>query len=355
VKVLVRTPNWLGDSVLALPAVTALASRPDFRLTLLAPPAVHAVYESVPGVTLLPVDPRVRSLAQAWSVARAVAADDDTGILLTRSFSSALVLRLTGVPRRIGRVGDGRDFLLTERLPPPPSPPRPLPPEDGAQAQEGEVAGPLRDRFHRWRDYAELAEHVLDESVPERYPLEVSARVTREAERLLSGAAGSGPLVGLNPGSAAPSRRWPAERYAALGQRFRKRLDARVAVLGGRGETALAEGLARAIPGAVSLAGRTDLRTLMGALRRLDLLVTNDTGPMHLAAVLGAPILELAGAGDERVTGPRGPCARILRERLFCSPCVRNVCPFDLECMRALSVERVEEVALYVLEGARVA
>jgi ADP-heptose:LPS heptosyltransferase len=93
----------------------------------------------------------------------------------------------------------------------------------------------------------------------------------------------------------------------------------------------------------------------MAALANLDLLITNDTGPMHLAAALGTPVAELAGAGDERVTGPRGRTVRIVRERLFCSPCVRNVCPFDVECMRALTVARVLEASLDALAGARAA
>jgi heptosyltransferase-2 len=358
-NVLLRTPNWIGDAVLALPAAAALAGRPGWRLTLLAPPPVQAVYAGLPGAILLPLDPRARTLPQAWSVARAIAADDDVGIVLPRSFSSALVLRLAGLPRRVGRSGQGRGALLTEALPPPPAPLRPLPPADEVDPAEHDAARTRAaagdDRLHRWRDYAELVEHVLEEPVRERYPLHVPARSDAEAEGLLAGAGGRGPLVGLNPGSAAPSRRWPAERYAELGRGLRQRLDARVVVFGGPRETDLAGAVAGAIPGAMSLAGPAGLERLMACLRRLDLLVTNDTGPMHLAAALGTPLIELAGAGDERVTGPRGDRVRILRERLFCSPCVRNVCPYGLECMRALTVARVEAAVLDLLMEARAA
>ena len=170
---------------------------------------------------------------------------------------------------------------------------------------------------------------------------------------LLAPVSGGGPLVGLNPGANGPARRWPAVRYAALGLALRERLDARVAVLGGPADRELAEGVAAAIPGACSLAGRTSLKLLMAALSRLDFLVTNDTGPMHLAAALGTPLLDLCGAADERVTAPRGPRARVLREYLFCSPCVRNACPYDLECMEALGVERVLEESLAALAEAR--
>jgi len=350
-KVLLRAPNWIGDAVLALPAVAALAERRDIRLSLLAPPSVHPLFESLAGAILLPVDPGVRNVAQAWSVARAVAADDDVGLVFPRSFSSALVLRLAGIPRRIGRQGDGRGFLLTERLPAPPSPPRPLPPAPASGAEPGRAP----EGFHRWRDYAELAERVLGAPVPERYPLRVPSEAGGAAARLIAAAAGRGPLVGLNPGATAPSRRWPQERFAAVGRRLRQAADARVVVLGGRLEAPLARDVAAAVPGAASLAGRTDLKTLMGVLAALDLLVTNDTGPMHLAAALGTPLLDLCGAADERVTGPRGPRARVLRERLFCSPCVRNVCPFDLQCMRALTTDRVAAAALAELGEDRAA
>jgi heptosyltransferase-2 len=358
-KVLLRTPNWIGDAVLALPATAALAGRAGWRLTLLAAPSVHPVYAGLPGAILLPLDPRARTLPQAWSLARAVRADDDVGIVLPRSFSSALVLRLAGLPRRVGRSGQGRDALLTDSLPLPPAPLRPLPPAAGVDPAEHDAARTPAaagdDRFHRWRDYAELVEHVLEEPVRERYPLHVPVRSAEEAGGLLCGVDGRGPLVGLNPGSAAASRRWPPGRYVELGRGLRQRLDARVVVFGGPRETNVAGAVAGAIPGSVALAGPPGLETLMACLRRLDLLVTNDTGPMHLAAALGTPLIELAGAGDERVTGPRGDRIRILRERLFCSPCVRNVCPFDLECMRALTVARVEAAALDMLQEGRAA
>ncbi len=91
----------------------------------------------------------------------------------------------------------------------------------------------------------------------------------------------------------------------------------------------------------------------MAVLRRVDLMVTNDTGPMHLAAALGTPLLDLCGAADERVTAPRGARSRVLRELLFCSPCVRNECPFDLECMHALTVAGVLGASLETLRLGR--
>jgi heptosyltransferase-2 len=360
VKVLLRTPNWIGDAVLALPAVAALAARPDVRLTVLASPYVHPIYEGLPGAALSPIDPRARNVLQAFSVGRALVGDDEVGIALPASFSSALILWVAGIPRRVGRTTDARALLLTERLPPPPEPLRPLrapaapsPRADGAPPEGARRDGDPRPRsedrerrFHRWRDYAEVVERVLEEEVVERYPLRVSPEAAARSEPLLAELAGRGPLIGLNPGANWPSRRWPPERYGALGRLLREALDARVAVLGGRQELDLARRVAEAVPGARSLAGRTDLKALMAILSRLDLLVTNDTGPMHVAAALGTPLVDLCGAADERVTGPRGPRSRVLREHLFCSPCVKNVCPYHLECMEALTVRRVFEEAL---------
>ncbi|MFN2432285.1 MAG: lipopolysaccharide heptosyltransferase II [Gemmatimonadota bacterium] len=344
VKVLLRTPNWIGDAVLALPAVTALAERPEVRLTVLASPAVHPVFAGLPSARLSPVDPRARTPLRAWTVGRALAGDDEIGIVLPASFSSALVMRLAGVPRRVGRAADGRSSLLTEALPRRPAPPVPL-------------RGPAQyePRFHRWRDYAELVEHVLGSAVPERYPLRVPDRGAARAARLLDELRGAGPVVGLNPGANGPARRWPAKRFVELGRALREAANARVVVLGGPAEVDLGRRVAAGIPGASSFAGRTSLETLLGVLDALDLFVTNDTGPMHLAAALGTPLLDLCGAADERVTGPRSPRARVLREHLFCSPCVRNACPFDLECMRALAVRRVLEASLLGLQRGRAA
>ena len=346
-KVLFRSPNWIGDAVLALPSAAALASRGDVRLTIIAPPYVHPIYEGLAGATLSPIDPRVRNALQARALGRALAGDDEVGIACPVSFSSALVLRLAGVPRRVGRAAIGRTFLLTDALPRWPAPPHPI-------RTHGAATGPPYDsRFHRWRDYAELVEHVLEEEVVERYPLHVPAASARRADDLLAEVAGAGPLVGLNPGANGPARRWPAERFGALGRALRDELDARIVVIGGHTETALAESVAEAVPGARSLADRTTLKVLMAVLERLELFVTNDTGPMHLAAALGTPLLDLCGAADERVTGPRGARARVLREFLFCSPCVRNACPFDLECMEALTVRGVLAQSLASLEPER--
>lgn len=341
-NVLLRAPNWIGDAVLALPAVAALAESRDVRLTVLASPTVRPVYEGLPGVTVSVLDPRVRRPAQAWTIGRALVGHDDVGMLLPRSFSSALVLRLAGIPRRIGRAGDGRSFLLTEVLPARPAPPRPLRSSPAA----------YDPRFHRWRDYAEIAEHVLARPVSERYPLSVPAGAEDAARALLAEARGAGPRVGLNPAANGPARRWPRKRFAELGRALRDELDARVTVLGGPAETALSREVAAAVPGANSVAGRSPLKTLMALLRGLDLLVTNDTGPMHLAAALGTAVLDLCGAADERVTGPRGARSRVLRQLLFCSPCVRNECPFDRECMDGLGVRRVLAEAVATLSPA---
>jgi heptosyltransferase-2 len=337
-RVLLRVPNWVGDAVLALPSTAALAERPDVRLTVLGPPYVHPIYEGLPGVSVSPVDPRAPTPLRAWGAGRALAGGDDVGILCPASFSSALVLWAARVPRRVGRAADGRSPLLTDRLAKRSRPPFPLRSSAGYDP-----------RFHRWRDYAELVEHVLGEPVPERYPLHVPDAARAAAASLLDGLAGAGPLVGLNPGANGPARRWPIERYAELGTALREALDARVTVVGSRFETDLAERVAGGVPGGRSLAGRTDLKGLAAVLERLDLLVTNDTGPMHVAAALGTPLIALFGAGDDRVTAPRGPGVHVLRELLFCSPCVRSHCPYDLECMKGLTTAAVLTEALRVL------
>ncbi len=154
------------------------------------------------------------------------------------------------------------------------------------------------------------------------------------------------------PGAHAASRRWPAERFAALASRLGAE-GARVVVFGSAAERELAAAIAAvARPAPVDWSGRTPLPVLAECFRRLDLLVTNDTGPMHLAAAVGTPILDLCGAANEVVTGPRGPASEIVVHPIHCRPCVKNDCAYNLGCMTGIRLERVHELARARLQGA---
>ena len=178
---------------------------------------------------------------------------------------------------------------------------------------------------------------------------------------------GSGPrVVALFPGANAESRRWPAGRFSALAGRLAG-AGVRVRVLGGPGEERLTDIVTRAgraLGECEDLGGRTDLAGLAGVLAGCDVLVTNDTGPMHLAAALGTPVVALEGPADIRQTRPLGPKVRLIgRFELPCVPCVRNRCPRTgrgtelteaaKECMWLISVDEVERAVQELLDGSR--
>jgi len=149
--------------------------------------------------------------------------------------------------------------------------------------------------------------------------------------------------IGLNPGAYyGAAKRWIPERYAAVGDRLGRATGARIAVVGGAVERPLGEAIAAAMerPPRV-LCGETTVGELVGVLSRLRLLVSNDSGPMHVAAALGVPVVAIFGPTDWRETAPRGEHHRLVREDVPCAPCLLRECPIDHACMRRITVDRV--------------
>lgn len=245
------------------------------------------------------------------------------GILLTPSLSSAIVFALGGVAERRGTATDGRRLLLTDPIDPP-----------APTAQ------------HRASLYHMLVTGETP-AVPPVPRLAVDGAL-RERWRALAGRHADG-AIGIFPGSNASSRRWPAERFAELARRLAEAGHA-VVVFGGPGEEALSRSAAG--EAALDLGGRTDLPLLAAGLSSCRLVVTNDSGPMHLAAATGARVVAIWGAGEPRETGPLGAGHRVVRhEALPCIACRRNVCPrhgrgtylpdADRECLALVTVDEV--------------
>ncbi|MGH7407888.1 MAG: lipopolysaccharide heptosyltransferase II, partial [Candidatus Methylomirabilales bacterium] len=163
------------------------------------------------------------------------------------------------------------------------------------------------------------------------------------------------PIVALNPGAAyGTAKRWPAERYAALADRLVAE-GCRPLLVGAPSDAqataAVREASAR--PGALAdLTGRTDLKTLAGILRRCGAFITNDTGTMHVAAAVGTPLVAIFGPTDPTTTAPVSRRATLLRQPVFCSPCLLRECPIDHRCMRGVSVEEVHRAVGSLLRDA---
>jgi heptosyltransferase-2 len=183
------------------------------------------------------------------------------------------------------------------------------------------------------------------------------ASLTRPAAWSARGAAllgDDGHWVGLNPGAFYGSaKRWAPERFAAVGDSVSRRGGAKVAIVGGPAERPLAEAVAARMRAPVRmLCGETTLPDLVGVLGSLRTLVTNDSGPMHLAAALGVPVVAIFGPTDWRETAPVGEGHRIVREPVHCSPCLLRECPIDHRCMRWIPADRVAAEAESALAGA---
>ena len=321
-RLLLRAPNWVGDVVLALPALRDLRRAfPAARLTVLARPWVAELYRAVPQV-----DAVEESRGHAADVA-SVRGRFDAAVLLPNSFGSALVAWRAGVPERWGYATDGRGPLLTRNC---------------------GVPASVRGRSQVYYYRAMLEGLGLATQGPPDASLDCPEAWSAEGARLLGG---DGPWIGVNPGAFYGSaKRWRPERFAAAAELVARRLGASVAIVGGPAERPLGEAIAAQLRAPVRLlSGETTLAGLVGVLKCLRLLLTNDSGPMHLAAALGTPLVAVFGSTDWTETAPVAGRAVIVREDVHCSPCLLRDCPIDHRCMTRVGVDRVVEAALSLL------
>ena len=277
---LVLLPNWMGDAVMAEPALRALAAAtPDVEMIGVGRAASVAALHGHSAFTALSVL-NDRGLVGLWKAGRALKAFGADEILLLRnSPRSALQAKASGASTRIGFARGGRSRLLTRPITPPKTT-SPTPAVD---------------------EYAALIEQAYDVSIPagDRTPrLHTTAAERDAAETLLEGLAG--PIVAMVPGGSKLEKRWPADRFAAVADA----LATSVVLLGAPDEAETLEAVTRAADTPVrNLIDRgLSLNSIRGVIERADLVVTNDTGPRHLAAALGTPAIVLFGPTDHRWT-----------------------------------------------------
>lgn len=325
---LLFAPNWVGDTVMALPVIEALAAAGR-------PPTVLARRHLAPLLGLCPAvaEVLVRGDDERTTVQELRRRAFDEAVLLPNSFRSAWLTRQAGIPRRFGYRGNWRSLLLA------PAVPRPA----GRRPQIEDYGGLL----------TAMAVPLPAGWVPR---LELAA-ADREAGRELverAGLTGDGPLIGLFPGAEfGPSKRWPWRRFAELASALRRqRPRARILILVGPKETWLGVRVHEESGHVHPLAGPDlDLGDLAKLLANLDVLVTNDSGPMHLAAAVGIPCVALFGPTDPRRTAPAGDGHRVVTTDRWCAPCFRRRCPLlHHRCMKQIGVEQVASEALAALD-----
>jgi heptosyltransferase-2 len=311
---LVVAPNWIGDAVMSLPFLRSLRrARPTDRIAVLARRGPAAIYRAEGSADV--VLPR-SSFWRDAAAARSAGADE--AWLLPNSFRAALLALASGARRRVGYATDRRGFLLTDALPAP--------------------AG----RAHQLRDYDALLEAagISPDRDPPRLPIPEEA--SRRAERALenAGLPPGASLALLAPASAfAPTKRWPEDRFASLADTLSDRGLAAALVIG-PGEGGIGARVAGLARSRVPVLGEDlDPVELAAVLARARVVVSNDSGPAHLAAAVGTPVAVLFGPTDPGRTTPSGSPARILDRYVFCSPCFLTRCPYGHECMREIGVE----------------
>lgn len=348
-RLVVRLPNWLGDIVMAMPALRAVRAHwPDAHLAV-AVPRAFAPLADVAGVdAVVPLVP-----ARGWRDRQAAAADAaalaggrfDAVLLLTNSFGSAWLARRAGIPERWGYGGNLRARLLTRAVP------RPRRRARGVR--------------HHATYYGRLVEAFGCRVDAYRVRIAVPPAWRDAGARQLAarGVAEGDTIVVFAPGAAYGSaKRWPPALVAAVMARLARDLDVVPVLVGTPADRSTAQAVHAALaaqvrPGVkcgriVDLVGETDLPALAGVIARARAFVSNDSGAMHLAAAAGTPVVAVFGPTDEHETTPLGPHV-IVRSQVWCRPCLRRECPLDHRCMRTIEPADVCLAVVNLMRGGR--
>ncbi len=326
-RLLVRLPNWLGDVVMAAPTVAAIhRALPDTEIVAQVKAPFMPLAALLPGVTKVVPAGRDKGLGDLFASRRALKElEVDAALIFPRSLRSALAPWLARIPVRVGYDAPGRRRFLTHPL-------------SGWR--------PLRSA-HRSTYFASLAD-AFGADVDGDWSLAPKQDAVDDAERLLLalGRKTERPLVVLEPGASyGAAKCWPAEKFGDLARALTEDGSADVVTVGTEATRPIERIVAQRAPGLMRGAGRTDdLSVLIGLLSKADVVVSNDTGPMHVAAAVGAPVLALFGASDPVVSSPIGPGTRkVIYEPEPCSPCFLRTCPVEGHpCLSKIGVERVE-------------
>jgi heptosyltransferase II len=327
VKILIRATNWVGDAVMALPALRAVRTRfPEAEITILARRYVAFLYEDQQLCDHLMFVDDQRDLlgglrAQKFEIA----------LLLQNAFEAAWLAWRTGIPERIGYARDGRSLLLTKAVPVP---------------RPGEI--PFHEQYYYlellrragWLDSlpnnSMITLHVPEENRHRAAEFLISSSVKPDSLRIAIGA-------GASYGSA---KCWPPNRFAELANRLQAQTGAEVILFGTRAEapvsSAIAAGMHRP---PVDLTGKTAVNDLPALLSQCHLFIGNDSGAMHVAAAVGLPVVAVFGPTDPLGTAPVTPRSSIVQEKPYCSPCFLRRCPTDHRCMTRVTPEAVEAAA----------
>lgn len=334
-KILIRGVNWIGDAVLTIPAVRSVRHAfPGARISLLVKPWVADIFSESPDIDeIILYEDNYKGLRGKFKLAKKLRMKNfDTAILLQNAFDAALITRLAGIPERTGYKRDGRGFLLTNAVPV----------DKDVLAQ------------HQVLYYLNLLESVGIKTAETQPYIFLTNEERKWARSLLASYSTPtrGPLVGINPGATYGSaKRWLPDRFAEVIYRTIRELDGRVVIFGSQAEAEIADeilaetrklNIGQDESRILMMSGKTSLRELAALISECDTFVTNDSGPMHMAAALLVPTIAIFGSTNKTATGPFGKGHRIISSNLPCSPCMERECPEEhLRCMKEITANDI--------------
>jgi heptosyltransferase II len=327
--ILALAPNWIGDAAMATPALRALHRRfPDAELTVAGRDSVCALLEGLPWIHQFKRLPARPDLLPMWRLSRQLrTAARDCCVIFPHAFRAALLARLTGAKLRVGQDRDGRAVLLNHRV---------------APYRENGIIRPI----YMAREYLDLIAPLGCEDDGEGLELRADEAEIVKVRAYLPG---EGPVIGLAAGAAfGPSKRWPAERFAETADILAARTGARCVLLTGPGEEAVHNAVMRAAKTRLRVchSGRQTLARLKAIISQLDLLITNDSGPRHIAIAFGKPVICIMGPTSPAYTESPWEKGEVLRVDVDCGPCQQPVCATDHRCMTRIHPEDAAEAVL---------
>jgi len=337
-RILIRCPNWVGDAVMATPALRAVRNAfPESRITLLCKPGIAEVLSGLPFYDETVDAPGKGSGPGLMSVASALRKRRfDLALILTHSFRSALVACLAGARRRVGYDLQGRGFMLTDAL-------------------QAPMEGRKKRPEYMAEEYLRIISFVGCTSSRRCPELAVTPEAMSLSQEILAPADAEtkGPLVGIAPGASfGPSKLWYAEKWAAVADGLAERFGASIVIL-----TAPAEyDVYRQIESKMSVRPvhvdekLMSLPLLKALVSRLKLLLCTDSGARHVAVGFGVPTVVIMGPTDPRYTATDCEKGAVIREEVDCGPCQQKVCTTDHRCMTRITSEKVLKEASVLLE-----
>jgi len=345
-KIMIRATNWVGDAIMALPALRAVREKfPQARIAIVARPYVADIYREQ-GICdeLIAYDPK--GAHRGWRGRERLAAElraqkFHVALLLQNAFDAAWLAWRAGIPERIGYARDGRGLLLTKSI---------------AVPKAGEI--PVHEKFYylEFLRRAGWIEHLRDDA---HIGLNVSDAARRSASLKLLKAGSRPNAVRLAIGAGASygsAKCWPPDRFASAINLLLQNTDADVILFGTPGESQVSDAIVRDLKRApINLTGKTAIAELPALLSQCHLFLGNDSGAMHVAAAVGLPVVAVFGPTEPLGTAPVTPHCRIVQEKPYCSPCFLRRCPTDHRCMKAVTPEMTEAALRASLAEVRLA